>query len=80
MPVCKEVLNKGAIHPGHASVVNGESKGKEIPQISILDGLRLCLQNLPAGLALLWPRSSTWISDGLRALKRVKAASVQMFL
>lgn len=53
MAVCKEVLNKGAIHPGHASMVNGKSKGQQIPQIGVLDGLCLCLQNLPAGLALL---------------------------
>ena len=51
--ICKQVLNKGPVRPGHASMVDGEAEGQQIAKVCVLASLRLCLQDLPAGLALL---------------------------
>ncbi len=51
--ICKQVLDKGSVRPGHASMVDGEAEGQQVAQVCVLAGLRLCLQDLPAGLALL---------------------------
>ena len=34
-------------------MVDGEAEGQQVAQVCVLAGLRLCLQDLPAGLALL---------------------------
>lgn len=46
--VCEEVLHKGAVRPGHSSVVDRKPKRKDVTQVFALARFRLCLQDLAA--------------------------------